>query len=142
VGGTLDRIAAAYGGVILLLGRLALAAIFVPSGYGKFTRLDPFAQSLAARGLPASGLLAIVAACVEFFGGVCVALGLKTRYAALAMAVFTAIAALIAHRFWQLGGAARTPQYIQFMKNLAIIGGFLYVFVAGPGSISLDRRGR
>jgi putative oxidoreductase len=110
VGGTHDRIAAAYGGVILLLGRLALAAIFVPSGYGKFTRLGPFAQSLAARGVPASGLLAIVAACIEFFGGLC--LGLKTRYVALAMAVFTAIAALIAHQFWQLYGAARTTQCI------------------------------
>ena len=55
VGGTLDRIAAAYGGVILLLGRLTLAAIFVPSGYGKFTRLDPFAQSLAARACPHRG---------------------------------------------------------------------------------------
>ena len=124
MGETLDRIAAAYGGVILLLGRLTLAAIFVPSGYGKFTRLDPFAQSLAARGVPASGLLAIVAACIEFFGGLCLALGLKTRYAALAMAVFTAIAALVAHQFWQLSGAARTPQYIQFMKNLAISADF------------------
>jgi putative oxidoreductase len=58
------------------------------------------------------------------------------------MAVFTGIAALIAHQFWQLDGAARTAQHIQFMKNLAIIGGFLYVCVAGPGSVSLDRRGR
>jgi putative oxidoreductase len=74
--------------------------------------------------VPASGLLAIVAACIEFFGGHCLALGLKTRYAALAMAVFTAIAALVAHQFWQLSGAARTPQYIQFMKNLAISADF------------------
>ncbi len=142
MGGYLDCIAATYGGVILLLGRLALAATFVPSGYGKLMRLDAFAQSLAARGMPAPGLLAIIGACVEFFGGLCVLLGLKTRYAALAMAVFTALASLIAHRFWHLDGAARTTQYIQFMKNLAIIGGFLTLFAAGPGPISLDRRGR
>ena len=142
MGGYLDRAAAAYGAVILLLGRLALAAIFVPSGFGKLNRLDAFAQSLAARGMPVPGLLAVIGACVEFFGAVCVVLGFKTRYAALVMAVFTAIAALIAHQFWQLEGAARAAQHIQFMKNLAIIGGFLYVFVAGPGPFSLDRRGR
>ena len=142
MGGYLDRVAAAYGGVILLLGRLALAAIFVPSGFGKLTRLDAFAQSLAARGVAASGLLAVIGACVEFFGALCIILGLKTRYAALVMAVFTAIAALIAHQFWQLEGPARTAQHIQFMKNLAIIGGFLYLFAAGPGPFSLDRRGR
>ena len=44
MGGYLDRVAAAYGAVILLLGRLALAAIFVPSGFGKLTRLDAFAH--------------------------------------------------------------------------------------------------
>jgi putative oxidoreductase len=58
------------------------------------------------------------------------------------MAVFTAVAALIAHQFWQLERAASAAQHIQFIKNLAIIGGFLYLFVAGPGPFSLDRRGR
>jgi putative oxidoreductase len=142
MGGYLDRVAAAYGGVILLLGRLALAAIFVPDGFSGLTRLDAFAQYLAARGVPVPGLMAVIAACVEFFGALCVVLGLKTRYAALAMAVFTGIAALISHQFWHLEGTARTTEYFQFMKNLAIIGGFLYLFTAGPGPFSLDRRGR
>ncbi len=127
--------------VILLFGRLALAAIFVPSGFGKFTR--PCAsRNPWWRGDFRDRLLGGIGACVEFFGALCVVLGLKTRYAALVMAVFTAIAALIAHQFWQLEGAARTAQHIQFMKNLAIIGGFLYLFAAGPGPFSLDRRGR
>lgn len=140
--GYLDRAAAASGGIVLLLGRLAMAAIFVPSGFGKLTHLDGFAHLLAIKGVPMPGLLAVVGACVELFGSLCVVLGLKTRYAALAMAVFTAIAAVISHDFWTLQDAARATQYIQFMKNLAIIGGFLLLFAVGPGPYSIDRRGR
>jgi len=73
---------------------------------------------------------------------ICVVLGFKTRYVALLMAVFTAIAALLSHHYWDMEEAARTAQYIQFMKNVAIIGGFLILFAAGPGPYSLDRRGR
>jgi putative oxidoreductase len=142
MGGFLDRIAAAGGSFFMLLGRLALAAIFVPSGFGKLSHIDTFAHSLAARGVPMSGLMAVIGGCVEFFGSLAIVLGLKTRYAALLMAVFTAVAALISHRFWQVEGPTHEAQYIQFMKNIAIIGGFLCLFAAGPGAIAMDRRRR
>ncbi len=140
--GHLDRLAAASGSLVMLLGRLALAAIFVPSGFGKLTHLDAFAHSLAAQGVPMPGLLAVIGACVEFFGSLAIVLGLKTRYAALIMAVFTGFAALIGHRFWQLTGPAHQDQYYHFMKNIAIIGGYLCLFAAGPGAYAIDRRGR
>lgn len=138
----IDRVAASLNGIVLLLGRLALAAIFVPSGFNKLTHLGRFAESLAARGMPASYGFAILGASVELVGSLMVVLGLKTRHAALLMALFTAVAALISHHFWNMPDAVRTTQYIQFMKNLAIIGGFLLLFAAGPGPWSLDRRGK
>ncbi|HZU88366.1 MAG TPA: DoxX family protein [Stellaceae bacterium] len=124
----------------LLLGRLLIAAIFVPSGFGKLTHIDAFAHVLATRGVPAPHTLAIVGACVEFFGSLCVLFGLLTRYAALLMAAFTLVAALIAHRFWAASGAAEAAQYTQFMKNMAIVGGFLFLCVAGPGRYSVHSR--
>jgi len=138
----MDRLANASNGVVLLLGRLAMAAIFVPSGFNKLTHLDTFAASLAGRVPAAPYLFAVLGAATEFFGSICVVLGFKTRYVALLMAVFTAIAALLSHHYWDMEEAARTAQYIQFMKNVAIIGGFLILFAAGPGPYSLDRRGR
>ncbi len=142
MGGFLDRIATAGGSFFMLLGRLALAAIFVPSGFGKLSHIDTFAHNLAARGVPMSGLMAVIAACVEFFGSLAIVFGFKTRAAALLMAVFTACAALIEHRFWQVFGPAHQDQYYHFMKNIAIIGGFLCLFAAGPGSFAMDRRRR
>jgi putative oxidoreductase len=124
----------------LLLGRLLIAAIFVPSGFGKLTHVASFAHVLASRGVPAPHTLAIVGACVEFFGSLCVLFGLLTRYAALLLAAFTLVAALIAHRFWAASGAAEAAQYTQFMKNMAIVGGFLFLFVAGPGRYSIHPR--
>jgi putative oxidoreductase len=123
----------------LLLGRLALAAIFLPSGLAKLTHLGAFAHSLGAKGLPAPEMLAVIGAGTEFFGALALALGCAARYAALAMVLFTAAAALISHHFWTFSGAQAHIQYVQFMKNLAIIGGLLALFVAGPGRWSLDR---
>jgi len=142
MGSFLDRLAAAGGSFFLLLGRVGLAAIFVPSSFDKLAHIDTFAHSLAARGVVMPGLLAVIAACVEFFGAIAIVLGFKTRYAALLMAVFTAFAAVIGHRFWQVSGPTHQDVYYHFMKNIAIIGGYLCLFAAGPGAIAIDRRGR
>ena len=126
-------------GVALLLGRLALAAIFLWSGFGKLTNLGGFADSLAHQGVPAPWALAVIGACVEFFGGLAVAAGFRARWAALLMAGFTVVATLIAHRFWEVHDAGRMAQQINFLKNLAIVGGFLVLFARGAGPLSVDR---
>ena len=69
-------------------------------------------------------------------------MGLGTRYAALLLALFTVAAALLAHRYWALPLQEQAGQANNFFKNIAIIGGLLALFVAGPGRFSIDRRGR
>jgi putative oxidoreductase len=77
----------------------------------------------------------------ELFGSVAILLGLKTRYATALLILFTIGAALIGHAYWTLPDAAqKAPQRIQFFKNVAIIGGLMFVFVRGGGPISIDRR--
>src|SRR6266581_3189860 len=84
----------------------------------------------------------VLAACVEFFGALCVLVGLGTRYAAVLMAGFTLVAALIAHRFWEISDPAMyVNQMNHFLKNVTIVGGFLLLYAAGPGRLSVDRRG-
>jgi putative oxidoreductase len=85
--------------------------------------------------------IAVVGACVEFFGGICILVGLATRYVALLMGLFTLVAALVAHRYWAVDAAQVTNQKIHFNKNLAIVGGFLILYAAGAGRWSVDRRG-
>jgi putative oxidoreductase len=84
-------------------------------------------------------VMALVGASVEFFGGLAIVLGLQTRTAALLMAAFTISATLISHRFWELQDvAAFKQQSVHFMKNLAILGAFLLLFVQGGGRFSVD----
>lgn len=128
----------------LLVGRILMAYIFIPSGYGKLMGLTQFAGNLTNMGVPAdySYWVAVVGACVEFFGAICVVLGLATRYVAVLLAVFTLVAALLAHRYWTFADATQArAQMSNFYKNLAMVGGFLILYAAGPGRWSVDRRG-
>jgi putative oxidoreductase len=133
-----DRWAAGAGDGLLPLGRLAIGAIFVESGFGKLMNLDGFAAGLAERGLPLPAALALIGAAVEFLAGVAAVIGFKARYAALLLIAFTLAATLIAHRFWDFDEASARMQEIQFFKNIAITGGFLFLFVSGAGRFSLD----
>jgi putative oxidoreductase len=134
-----DRIAIRSEGLLVLLGRLAIAVLFVPSGFEKLLSLNGFAQNLAAKGLPFPLFWAVLGAFTEFFGSLALAVGFRTRYAALLLIVFTAIGSVLSHHFWDIHDASRQMQYIQFMKNLAIIGGLLFLVARGAGPLSLDR---
>lgn len=135
-----DRIAVRGGAWIVLLARLAIAALYVPSGFNKLLHIGSFAGALAARGVPAPTLLAVLGAAIEFFGSLAVLVGFGTRYAALLMVGFTIVASVVSHHFWDIPDVTRQMQYVQFMKNMAIVAGFLFLFVHGAGPISLDGR--
>ena len=124
--------------VILLLGRVALGAIFVKSGLQKLMALSAFAASLASRGVPQSSVWAAIGATVEFVGGILIVTGLRTREASLLMVLFVIVATGISHRYWEFADAARRLQESQFFKNLSIIGGFVLLFATGSGRFGLD----
>jgi putative oxidoreductase len=124
---------------LLLLGRILLGGIFVLSGYGKLMGLSAFAASLEQKGVPFASVMALIGAPVEFFGGLAIVLGIETRYAAALMVGFVIVATLISHRFWEYQDAVRQMQKTQFSKNMAILGGFVVLFVQGGGRFALAR---
>jgi uncharacterized membrane protein YphA (DoxX/SURF4 family) len=89
-------------------------------------------------GLSSPELFAWFAAFVEVILGVGLILGLATRYVALASLLWVLVATAIAHRYWTYPASAQVGQYINWLKNIAIMGGTLYVFVTGAGRFSLD----
>jgi putative oxidoreductase len=133
-----NRLSGGTEDVILLLGRIALGAIFVKSGILKLLTLGVFAASLASRGIPQSAMWAAIGATVECVGGILIVTGLKTRYASVLMIAFVIVATAISHRYWEYVDAARRTQESQFFKNLSIAGGFLLLFVTGSGRFGLD----
>ena len=124
----------------LLIGRIMLAAIFVISGYDKIGNFAGTASYIASKGLPLPEVGAALAIVLELGAGILLILGLKTRWAALALAAFTLGATYYFHAFWTMPEAQKMMQSLMFQKNLAIIGGLLALAVAGAGAFSIDRR--
>jgi putative oxidoreductase len=124
---------------LLLLGRVLIAAVFIPSGFAKLSNLDGFIASLDGRGVPLASVLGPIGGLIEFLGGIAIVVGMNVRFASVLMILFTIAATLIAHRFWEFEGAARRTQQTQFFKNLAIVGGFIFLMVNGGGRYCIDR---
>jgi putative oxidoreductase len=123
-----------------LLGRILIALIFVFAGFGKVTGFEGTVGYITSKGLPLPTLAAIGAIIVELGGGVLLAIGWKTKLAAAALFVFTAMTALFFHNFWAMAPDQAQNQMIHFMKNLAIMGGLLFVMAHGSGPLSVERR--
>ena len=122
-----------------LAGRILIAAIFVFAGFGKLTGFESTVGYIASKGLPLPQLGAICSIIVELGGGIMLVLGWKTRWAAAALFLFTGLAALFFHNFWAVSPDQAQNQMVHFMKNIAIMGGLLFVMVHGGGPLSLDR---
>lgn len=126
--------------VLALVGRLLIALMFVPAGLSKLTGFGGTVGYIASVGLPAPTLAAIVAIVVELGCGIAIAVGYRTRVAALALAAFTVVATLSFHAFWAAAPDAQFMQQLMFYKNLAIVGGLLVLAAQGAGALSLEAR--
>jgi putative oxidoreductase len=127
----------------LLVARLALSALFLVSGIRKLMGVAAAAGYFAKLGFPAPEAMAWLAIVIEIGGAALLIAGWQTRRVAWLLIAFTAIATAMAHRFWEFDAAQYVPQLNNFLKNVAVVGGLLYVVATGPGAISVDaRRGR
>jgi putative oxidoreductase len=114
-------------------GRVLIAAIFLVTGLGKIAGYAGTQGYMAAMGVP--GVLLPLVIALEVGGSIAIVLGYRTRFVAFLLAGFCILSALIFHR--ALGDQM---QFIMFMKNFAIAGGFLLLVARGPGEWSLDAR--
>jgi putative oxidoreductase len=120
----------------LLLGRLLVAAYFLPSGYNKLMAFSSVASSLAAKGLPYPEIMAGLLVGAEFLGPLALIIGLWPRWTAIALIGFTAATLWITYGQSVTGLIFRPRQNVDFFQSLAIIGGLLFYFASGPGGWS------
>jgi putative oxidoreductase len=113
--------------------RLLMSQIFIISGVNKILGYAGTQGYMEKMGVP--GILLPLVILLEVGGGLALLFGLKTRWAAAALAGFTIIAALIFHRDF-----STQMQLIHFMKNLAIAGGLLLFVQHGTAPSRDDHR--
>jgi len=116
-----------------LLGRVAMSVIFIHGGWGKLLAPAGTQALLASHDLPLMQLGWILAVIVELGGGLAILFGLFTRPVGLVLAIWCLATALIAHTNF-----ADRNQEIHFLKNTAMMGGFLYITAFGARAWSLD----
>ncbi|RZI66241.1 MAG: DoxX family protein [Variovorax sp.] len=126
--------------VIALVGRILIAYLFIPAGFGKLMGFAGTVGYVASSGLPLPQVGAALAILVELGVGIAFLLGYKTRVAAIVLAVFTVLAAVFFHKYWAVPEAMKMMQQINFNKNIAIAGGLLGFAAFGPGRLSIDKR--
>jgi putative oxidoreductase len=114
---------------VIVVGRILVAIVFILNATGIVDQTEA-ARELAARGAPSDlvPFLMLAARSVEFIGGVALAFGILPRLGAVALLVFLIAATYVGHAFWL---ATSTPvfmgQLINFGKNLAMMGGLLFI---------------
>ncbi|WP_339765934.1 DoxX family protein [uncultured Hoeflea sp.] len=121
----------------LLIGRVLLSIIFIMSGFSKLGAVAGTAGYMASMGIPLPNITVWLVIALEIFGGVAILLGFFTRYAAWALAAFCVASGYLGH--FQ---PEDQMQMINFMKNLAMAGGYLVLAANGAGSFSIDARRR
>jgi putative oxidoreductase len=134
-----DGIATSASDVLLLVGRVLLGWLFLTSAWGKFMNMGGYVAYLTNLKVPNPGFFSWIGAPVEFLIGLTLILGFATRYAALLCLLFLIVATALAHRYWEYPAAQVMAQYNNFLKNLALFGGTLVLFVTGAGRFSVDR---
>ena len=119
------------------LGRIFLGLIFVISGIFKIPGWDGVLGFMAAKGVPFAPLFLTATIALEIGGGLALIAGYRARLAAAALAAFAVITAVIFHNFWAFTGFEQQVEMTNFLKNISITGGLLFVIAFGPGPHSL-----
>lgn len=115
--------------VLVLVGRLLFALLFLVSAVGHLTKTRAMAGYTASRGVPFPVASTVASGLVMLVGSVSVAVGLWADIGALALAAFAFSAAVLMHRFWtEKEPQARQMDQVQFFKDTALGGAALVLF--------------
>jgi putative oxidoreductase len=125
---------------LVVVGRILIALMFILAGYGKLTNIAGTAGYIASAGLPMASVLAVVVGLLELVGGIAIVIGFQTRWAALALGLFTLAASVLFHKFWAVAADQAFVQQLMFMKNLSVAGGLFFVAAMSAGPASVDAR--
>ena len=123
---------------VILAARLLLATLFLIFGWRKARDYSGTVRYMAQDGTPLPALATPISIFMELPVAFAVAVGAFTHFSALLMALYTLGTALVGHRYWRVKGPNQVDSMEGFYKDLSIMGGFLLLYIIGPGKYSVD----
>ena len=119
--------------IVEVIGRIFLSALFLINGISKILYYEGTLEYMENFNVP--GYLLIPAIIIEILFPILLIIGYKTRLSAIVLSLFTILLAVIFHTDF-----SNQMQLTAFLKNFAIAGGFLIIFVRGAGKYSIDHK--
>ena len=117
--------------IVEVIGRIFLSALFLFNGIAKIFDYEGTIEYMENFSVP--GYLITHAIIIEILFPILLIIGYKNRLSAIVLASFTILLAVIFHTDF-----SSQIQLTQFLKNFAIAGGFIIIFVYGPDKYSID----
>jgi putative oxidoreductase len=123
--------------VVLLIGRVLFAALFLATAVAHLTQTEGMAGYAASRGMPMARVTTLVTGVQILLGGLSVLLGIWGDLGALLLVAFLLPTAFLMHAFWrETDPTAKQTEMTQFNKDVALSGAalaFFWVFLQEPG---------
>ena len=119
--------------ILDLIGRIFISLVFLLSGFNKIGNYEGTVGWLESFGM--SGFFLIPAIILEIGAPILIIVGYKVKISAALLGLFCITTAIIFHNNF-----SNQMQFVSFMKNIALAGGFLFLFVYGAKDFSLDKK--
>ena len=117
-----------YGGITMLVLRIALGAIFIAHGWSKVSDLKKNAEGFGGMGFRPGAFWGTIAALLEFFGGIAFLLGIFTVWLAFLFAIEFAVILI-----WRI--AKGHPFIHGWELDLLVFAAILLFLSAGAGHL-------
>jgi putative oxidoreductase len=121
----------------LLAVRLYWGWQLIQSGWGKLHNLPKVTEFFTSLNLPMPAQMAVFISCVEFLGGIFLAIGLLSRLTALVLTVNMMMAYITADRE-ALRSVFSDPDKFYAAAPYVFLIASLIILIFGPGKLSLD----
>lgn len=116
--------------ILLIIGRVLFSLIFIASGLSHLTKVQAMSGYAQFKKVPAPKFAVILSGLMIIIGGLYVALGIYADLGGLLLAIFLLVTAFLMHNFWTIQDPqAKQGEMINFLKNLALAGAALMIFV-------------
>jgi len=129
---TIDSSLAAW---LMLAARICLSAVYLVSGVHKSIWYAEAAEEFRQARIPLVNVALPLTIALHLIAPICLILGVFVSEAAVALALFTLIATVLVHDFWNMEGAQRLDRSRVALANLGLIGGLLLLAAVGPGPL-------
>ena len=119
--------------ILDLIGRVFISSIFLLSGINKIGNYEGSHSWMESLGVP--GVLLIPAIVLEVVAPILIIIGYQVKISAALLSLFCIATAVIFHNDF-----SNQIEFISFMKNIGLAGGFLFLVINGAKNFSLDKK--